>query len=210
MRKIAIRAGFCAAAVLTAAACGEGRTALAPTEPAFSAGPTVTVVVTCPSPIEAGQGGQCTAYGYDANGVYTGYAPSSWSSSNTGVATVSSGGYLSAVAPGTATVSAVVQGIPGSTSVTVLAASLSVSISGPSSVQPNRQCEWYASVTGGTAPYTYSWSQSTGSGSGFDDYYYGSSSNSFTLTVTVTDAAGQSKTASKWVSVSTKAYACLL
>lgn len=62
---------------------------------------------------------------------------------------------------------------------------LSVFISGPDEVPPDEYCTWQASVTGGTAPYSYSWSGAlSGSGSSVS----GSISQSSWLYLTVTDA----------------------
>lgn len=74
---------------------------------------------------------------------------------------------------------------------------LSVSIAGPSEVNPADLCTWYAVVSGGTPPYTYQWN-SNGmvdmSGPGLD-YWSGYKSFGYSwLTVTVQDAADQGGT----------------
>lgn len=202
------------AAVLLVAACGEGsrEDGIGPTGPRLLVGPTASVVVSCPSQMEEEASAQCTAYGYDSNGTFTSSNASSWSTSTPSNISVYSGGSVYAVLAGTANVSAVIDGVGGSTSITIVPPPAPVinSIAGPTSVQPSRTCEWIADVSYGAKPLTFSWSQSSGSGSGSDNWYYGSSSSSFTLSLTVTDRLGRSATASKSVSVSTKAPTCIL
>src|SRR5215213_3738902 len=106
------------AAAVVAAGCGgdgAGNGGIGPTGPLF-VGNTVSVTVNCTTPLQMGQSGSCSAYGYDSNGLYTSSYSSSWSSSNTSVATVFAG-VLTVVGPGTTTIAAVVDGITGSTSV---------------------------------------------------------------------------------------------
>jgi hypothetical protein len=52
---------------------------------------------------------------------------------------------------------------------------LSVSLTGPSDVDAHEWCTWWASVSGGTPPYTYDWSVS---GTG---YAWASSGNEFSV-----------------------------
>jgi hypothetical protein len=92
----------------------------------------------------------------------------------------------------------------------------SVQLSGPSTVQAYQPCEWYAFVSGGTAPYTWSWSNSTGA-SGYSnprtstlESYVTSTSGTMTLSVTVTDALGRTGTASKYVTTSWAAGECYI
>jgi hypothetical protein len=71
---------------------------------------------------------------------------------------------------------------------------LSVSISGPTQIQPGATCTWDAATSGGNPPYSYQWSKD-GAPAGNSYYYTGSkdwgSGNSwFRLIVSVTDAAG--------------------
>lgn len=200
-----------AAVVMVAAGCsgeGMGEGGIGPTGPLF-VGNTASVTVSCPTQMETGTSGTCNAFGYDSNGTYTNSNESSWSSSNTSVATVSSAGAISAVGTGTATISAVIDGITGSTSVSVVASTLTASISGPSSVKPNTTCYWWATASGGTSPYSYSWSGgSNGSASGADYFATSPSSGTFYVTVTVTDANGGTKFVSKTVTVSSSAMIC--
>jgi pimeloyl-ACP methyl ester carboxylesterase len=86
--------------------------------------------------------------------------------------------------------------------------SLSVSITGPSNVKPGATCEWFATVSDGTPPYSYSWTPGGYTG---DDYDYTNSvgdGGSFTMAVTVTDANGAHGSASELVHVKTSAMAC--
>jgi hypothetical protein len=201
-----------AMAIMAVAGCGDkAGNGLSPTEPLLLVGPTASVSVSCPTQMETGTSGTCDAYGYDSNGTYTNSNESSWSSSNTGVATITSTGQISAVGAGTATITAVIDGVAGSTTVTVVNPSstpLSVTIDGPTHIRPNTQCAWWASASGGTPGYTYSWSG--GTGSAYDYEYYAQSSSSFYVTVQVTDSNGQVKTVSKYVKVSTSAPLCAL
>jgi hypothetical protein len=205
-----------AALAIVAAACGEGagaRQGASPTAPRL-AGATTHVTVTCPTTMEYGTSATCTAYGYDASNVYTGSTVSSWSSSNTSLATVTSGGVVTAGSTsGTVTISAVIDGITGSASISVVApySNPTVSIGGPSSVRPNAECLWFATVTGGEAPFTYSWSQTAGTGySDGADGYYATSSSSYVLSVTITDNRGNHASASKGITVSSSARICPL
>lgn len=210
MRRIGI---LVMAAVLAAtASCGGGfdEGGITPTSPLF-VGQTASVAVSCPTPMEAGTSGMCIAYGYDSNNLFTNSSVGSWSSSNTSVATITSGGGIAAVGAGSTTITAVIDGIPGTRSVTVVNPPPAVWIDGPSSVRPNTMCAWWAIASGGTTPYTYTWSGPSANGS-LGGEYYGTSpaSGSFTVSVTVTDAANATATASKQVTVSTFAPMCAL
>jgi hypothetical protein len=201
-----------AALVLTATACGESRGAggLTPTSPLF-VGQTASVSVSCPTPMEAGTSGTCIAYGYDSNNLFTNSSASSWASSNTSVATVTSAGGISAVGAGSATITAVVDGISGTRGVTVVNPPPGVWIDGPSSVRPNTMCAWWAVASGGTPPYTYTWSGPSANASSGGEYYGTSpASGSFTVSVTVTDAASATATVNRQVTVSSSARMCPL
>lgn len=202
-----------AAVAVTAAGCGGDRTdgGISPTGPMLLVGPTATVTVNCPNQMETGTSATCTAYGYDSNGSYTNSSVSSWSSSNTSVATITSGGVISAVAAGTTTITAVIDGISGTRSATVVnPVPLSATLYGPSSVKPNTQCYWWVTPSGGTGSYSYSWSGGSGGQSWGSDYYtYSPSSGSFTVSVTVTSGLSQ-VTRSKTVTVSSSAGICPL
>jgi hypothetical protein len=203
-----------AVAAALAAGCGEdgGQRGISPTGPRLLVGPTVTVIVSCPAQMETGTSGTCTAFGYDGNGTFTGSSVSSWSSSNTSLATIGSSGNISAVAVGSVTITAVIDGVSGSTSVSVVnpPPTLTVSISGPSSIRPNTTCEWLGTESGGTPGYTYDWSGGTTIYEDGSNYYLARSSEAFYVSVTVTDATGHTASASKYVTVSSKASACIL
>src|SRR5205807_1505175 len=82
--------------------------------------PVATVDVTPPSAsVQAGQTVQLTATPKDANGAPLSGRTATWSSSNTAVATVSNGGLVSGVTPGSATITATSEGKSGTSSVTV-------------------------------------------------------------------------------------------
>lgn len=208
--------GMLAMAAL-AAGCGErGVTSAndargaAPRGPRLTVGPTTSVTVACPTKLETSTSGPCVAFGYDSNGKFASSTVTSWTSSNTSVATVS-GGTVSAVGAGTATISATVGGVTGSTSVTVVSAggTLTVSISGQSPIRSNMLCPYFANVSGGNGSYSYSWSQTTGTGSDAGGGEYDAKSTStFTLTVNVSDTNGATGSASKTVTISSGAFVC--
>lgn len=178
---------------LAAAACDGGGITQARTGaegPLLFAGPTASVTVTCPTPLEVGYGGQCVAYGYDANGLFTNSSSSGWSSSNSSKVSVSSSGYITANAVGSASISASVDGITGSRTVTVTSP-LTVTISGSSTAHSgDYECFFWASASGGTGSgYSYSWSVSGGGwGTPSGDTWTGGGTSDFTLSVTVTDS----------------------
>lgn len=71
---------------------------------------------------------------------------------------------------------------------------LSVSIDGPTQIQPGGTCTWYALSNAGSAPFSYQWTNN-GVHVGSEYYYTGSKlvgtgGSSFNLRVVVTDAAG--------------------
>jgi hypothetical protein len=206
------RRWMAAAALGLVAGCGGERAkgGITPTGPSF-VGATASVTVNCPTQMETGTSGTCTAYGYDSNGSYTNSSVSSWSSSNTSVATITSGGGISAVSAGTATITAVIDGISGTRGVTVVNPPPGVWIDGPGSVRPNTMCAWWAIASGGTTPYTYTWSGPSSNASQGGEYYGTSpASGTFTVSVTVTDAASATATVSKQVTVSSSAPLCAL
>lgn len=71
----------------------------------------------------------------------------------------------------------------------------SVSISGPTQIEPGATCTWYANVSDGTAPYGYQWTNNDAPVG--TSYYYtgskdpGSFASSFRVKVVVTDAGGR-------------------
>ncbi|HUQ80387.1 MAG TPA: Ig-like domain-containing protein [Gemmatimonadaceae bacterium] len=104
----------------TITATSEGKTGTATITVAAVPVATVTVAPTT-LPLQAGQTGTLTATARDAaNNVLAGRAIT-WSSSNTNVATVAPNGTVTAVAPGSATISATSEGKTGTAAVTVTA-----------------------------------------------------------------------------------------
>lgn len=130
---------------------------------------------------------QFTAKGYDQYGAQINGLSFTWSSSNTGVATVNSSGLAYGVSTGSATISASSGGVSGSASLSVVVPSLSAGISGPSSVPRNQSATYTASASGGTGSYTYEWRKRSGNFSfwnAWGSWSSPSSSNSTTNTVT--------------------------
>jgi len=84
-----------------------------------------------------------------------------WSSSNAAVATVTSTGNLTArvdgVGEGQATIQATIDGINGSSTITVNVPPLAVSISGPQQLMLHESGQYFANASGGVPPYTYEW-----------------------------------------------------
>jgi hypothetical protein len=200
-----------AALAVTVAGCGDiaSPAARSPHAPRLTVGPTVSVVVSCPSNLLDGQSGQCSAAGYDSMGQFTG-STASWSTTTSTVLGVSGSGLATAVhlASGTGNVSATIGGVTGQASITVTQSDLAISIGGPSSIRPNTLCYWWSTVTGGTAGYTYSWSQSPGSATSSASDFHAQGSSAFTVYLTVTDALGTWRTTSQAVSVSSTAHVC--
>lgn len=200
-----------AAVALVAAACGGDAAdgGISPTGPMLLVGPTASVTVSCPEQMETDTSGTCHAYGYDSYGSYTNSNVSSWSTSDTGVIQIDPSGNVTAVGTGTATITAVIDGISGSTTIKVVSPPppLSVSFSWAETyIRPDESCTYVAEAAGGLPPYTYSWTGGTGTAS--DSYYFTQSSSSFTVAVTVTDAAGSTASTSVFVTVSSKAPYC--
>ena len=107
----------------TITATSEGKTGTATvTVTAAPAAPVATVTVAPTTlPLQTGQTGTLTATTRDAqNNVLTGRTIA-WTSSNAGVATVASNGTVTAVAPGSATITATSEGKTGTATVTVTA-----------------------------------------------------------------------------------------
>ena len=155
--------------------------------------------------VATGQSAGFTARVKDQNGNQMSGQSISWSSSNPSVATVNSNGYVTGVAPGSATITATSGSLSASASVSVVQG-FTVSISGDAVVKPNHTCSWFAEVSGGAAPYSYSWWASPADGS---SVYEPSSwtgyswASSFTISLTVTDANGVRVSTSRQVTTST-------
>ncbi len=98
-----------------------------------------SVSVTVPSSLTAGQTARCAAITKDANGAVLTGRPIAWFTSSASIASVTNSGMISAVAPGTAVVSATSEGVAGQATVAVVPpaptpiATVSVAVS-PSSV----------------------------------------------------------------------------
>ncbi|HEX7239662.1 MAG TPA: Ig-like domain-containing protein [Longimicrobiaceae bacterium] len=203
---------FAAALFLLAglAACAE-----APTLSPEGASPTANVltsIVVSPSPVTVARGStrQLSATAYDEFGAPMSGVSFTWSSAAPSVASVSSSGVVTGNAAGTATVYAVSGGVGGSTSVTVTTPP-SVSLSGKMYVPRYESNPYTASVSGGSAPYTYEWRTRQGTASfwgswqswfstGSSNYTYASISSCGLdrdqIEVRVTDSAGATATAS--------------
>lgn len=116
----------------------------------FFIGPTLTTVTVAPSTpsVAIGKTQQMTATGtYDNGSTETVTYSVSWASSDITIATVSSTGLVTGVASGTATISATLDGISGSTTVTITVANLaSISITPSSQTISSGQTQQYTAI----------------------------------------------------------------
>jgi trimeric autotransporter adhesin len=105
---------------VTITASSEGKSGTATVT--VTAAPVATVTV-APStlPLQVGQTGTLTATARDAANNVLADRAVAWSSANTGIATVAPNGTVTAVAPGTTTITATIEGKTGSATVTVTA-----------------------------------------------------------------------------------------
>src|SRR6266481_1037209 len=99
-------------------ACGSYGTSLV--EVGNTRTPVASVSVTVPATLAAGQTARAIATPKDANGTALTGRPVLWYSSSGSIASVSDSGIISAVAPGTAVVSAVSEGVAGEASMAVV------------------------------------------------------------------------------------------
>lgn len=84
----------------------------------------------------------------------------------------------------------------------------SVTIGGMSQVPPNESCTWWASVSGGTPPYTYNW-YAQGNWQGSWSYVtVATGTSNFTLTLLVQDSRGKTGSANKAITVTSMAPDC--
>src|SRR5213079_2599712 len=103
-------------ATITATSEGKSGTSTITVTPV----PVASVEVTpATASVQAGQTVQLTATPKDANGAPLSGRTVTWSSSNTAVATLSNGGLVSGVTPGSATITATSEGKSGTSSITV-------------------------------------------------------------------------------------------
>ena len=104
----------------TIAALVDGLTSTAPIAVTATVTPVANVAVTVATPtIIVGASTQATATVHDASGNLLTGRTATWSSSNAAVATVSADGHVTAVAPGTASITATSEGQSGSATLTV-------------------------------------------------------------------------------------------
>jgi uncharacterized protein YjdB len=112
-----------AAGTSTLTAASEGKSAAVSVSVTAATAPRSSIVTIGVSLVSAnlsvGQTTQATATALDAVGNVLGGQSFTWTSSNSGVATVSSSGTVTAVGSGSATITAAAQGIAGSTSMSV-------------------------------------------------------------------------------------------
>jgi hypothetical protein len=209
-----------AAALVAAAGCDSATTSSRATEtaapaggPSMDFGSTASVAVHCPTTLQNVQSAECVAYGYDANGRYTTSSGVTWSTSTSSLTSINSSGIVTAATTGagTATVSATIGGITGSTNIAIrYVESLAVSVTGQDPIKANNYCVYAPVASGGSGNYTYSWSATspaTGTQSGNE--WVGKSSANFTLTVTVSDGYTTAQ-GSKNVTISSGASTCPL
>jgi len=145
-----------------------------------SSAPTVATVTVSPSSstIQAGNQVQLTATDKTSSGTVVSGQAVTWSSSNTGVATVASNGIVTAVTAGGATITATSDGVQGTATLTVSAATgggpyhepsgMTAQINtGPISTQPAQQINGVYNWTMGTIPAQWTnYSPATMSGTG--------------------------------------------
>lgn len=84
---------------------------------------------------------------------------------------------------------------------------LTVTVDGPSPINANERCTFWAFVSGGTPPYTYDWGPSP-STSGPEITL--SKGESFRIDLLVTDANGDYGLAFKWVDVRPTYLTCMM
>jgi uncharacterized protein YjdB len=166
LRGIKLLIGFCV--VIGVSSCNG-----------FFIGPTLSTVTVTPSTpsIAIGKTQQMIATGtYDNSSTDNITDSASWASSDTSIATVSSTGLVTGVAQGSATISATLDGISGSTTVTVTVANLSsISITPSSKSISSGQTQQYTAIgilqNGNTVDLTNSvtWSSSNTTAATIDD-----------------------------------------
>lgn len=165
--------------------------------------PTTVTVDPASATVHNGSTLQLTATARDQQGnIITGY-PVSWSSSDPSAVSVSSTGLVTGLTTGSqATITATIEGVAGTSSITVTYPRVSVSISGPTYIDTQGSYTWTANPQGGDGTYTYSWQYrdalnpnwvSAGFGRSVVKYVSKSTANSFVYRVTVTSAGDNSQ-----------------
>ena len=119
--------GFLALLLVSMSSCGGSELPTETTDPPTPVATTLTVTPASVSFSVLGETEQLTAAVLDQNQATMSGAPVTWSSSGSSVASVSSTGLVTAVADGTATITATSGAANGSASVTVLAAPITLS-----------------------------------------------------------------------------------
>jgi len=161
---------------------------------------------TCP-----GRSKTLTATVLDQNGNVWTAGTVGWSSANTSIATATSTGSRTADATGVATgqvaVTATLDGATGQSTITV-GSCPSVTVTGPTSVQPGATCSWFANASGGTPPYNYAWNPVGNNSSELTYTNHEPNGGSFNVTVTVSDANALVASGTRVVSVSSTAHTC--
>ena len=181
----------------------------------FSSGtnpPRVTRVTVSPSStsLSIGSARQLVATAYDQNNNVMNWKTFTWSSSNTGVATVASTDYntanATAVGGGIADIYATTDGVRGSSRVTVPTPGLYVSITGPTKVKPYVTCGYWASASGGSGNYSYTWNTGTTG----TELLYTNDGYSYQVSVSVIDnSTGMTGSASRSVIVHDSHPVCM-
>jgi hypothetical protein len=122
------------------------------------AAPVVTTVQVTPSPVslQVGQTRQLTATAYSQYNQVMSGKTATWSTDHSGVASISSGGNLQGVSTGSTTARATIDGVTGTTSVSVTPA-LYVSLSGTFMITSAGTYDWTASASGGNGTFYYQW-----------------------------------------------------
>src|SRR5260370_39973864 len=114
--------GGCAFIVMLGA-CGGGYT----TSPGVGAVATVSVTAPSTSDVVGGTM-QLRAAAADANGMAVSGLPVTWTSSNASVASVNTSGLVTGIAPGGATITAMISSVPGTKALTVAAVPASATV----------------------------------------------------------------------------------
>src|SRR5262245_31272951 len=129
-----------------------------------AATPTLTSIAVTPANPTVTVGGtqQFTATGtYSDSSTQSLTSQVAWVSSNTGVASVNAGGFATAVATGTTTISATLNSVSGSTGLTVAAGPLTITTTALPAAAVNRACGATRAASGGTPPYTWALASGT-------------------------------------------------